>query len=133
MGKFIFKKFRTGPMLGARINFIMSCISLLFPKALVGMVIAGLFFDSQTYLSQLMFGTIIASTAPAVFYALRHKDSDLLWAYAYGLFWMASLWWITPWSILTAKNGKWLTRELPQQSPIPAGKTSLQLGVGTAA
>lgn len=134
MGKFIFKKFRTGSMIGARINFIMSCISLIFPKALVGMFIACLFFDSQTYLSQLMFGTVIASTAPAVFYAMRRKDSDLLWAYAYGLFWMASLWWITPWSILTAKNGNWLTRELPQQGPVPAaGKTSLRLGVGTAA
>jgi hyaluronan synthase len=133
MGKFIFKKFRTGSMIGARINFIMSCISLIFPKALVGMFIAFLFFDSQTYLSQLMFGTVIAATAPAVFYAIRLKDSDLLWAYAYSLFWMASLWWITPWSILTAKNGKWLTRELPQQRPVPNSKTSLQLGVGTAA
>jgi hyaluronan synthase len=133
MGKFMFKKFRTGSMLGARINFIMSCISLIFPKALVGMLIAFLFFDSQTYLSQLMFGTIIASTAPAVFYAIRQRDSDLLWAYAYGLFWMASLWWITPWSILTAKNGSWLTRELPQQRPVPSSKTNLQLGVGAAA
>jgi len=133
MGKFIFKKFRTGSTFGARVNFIMSCISLIFPKALVGMFISCLFFDSQTYLSQLMFGTVIASTAPAVFYAMRRKDSDLLWAYAYGLFWMASLWWITPWSILTAKNGNWLTRELPQERPIPNGKRNLQLGLGTAA
>lgn len=132
MGKFIFKKFRTGSVIGARINFIMSCISLIFPKALVGMFIACLFFDSQTYLSQLMFGTVIASTAPAVFYAMRRRDSDLLWAYAYGLFWMASLWWITPWSLLTAKNGSWLTRELPGQSTVPSA-TSLQLDVGTAA
>jgi hyaluronan synthase len=133
MGKFVFKKFRSGSATGARVNFITSCLSLVFQKALIGMVAACMFFAPQVYLSQLMFGTVIASTAPAIFYVLRRKDSDLLWAYAYGLFWLAGLWWITPWAMLTARNGKWLTRQLPQGRPVPTSKRELRLNLGTAA
>lgn len=133
MGRFIFKKFRAGSAGGARVNFIMSCINLIVPKAMAGVIIGFVFLRPQTYLSQLMFGTVVASTAPAVFYALQKKDTDSFWAYAYGLFWFAGLWWITPWAILTARNGNWLTRQLPGEKPETAGKRIMRLGLETAA
>ncbi|MGA2915048.1 MAG: glycosyltransferase [Sedimentisphaerales bacterium] len=122
MGRFIFRKFRNDSMSGARINFIMSCINLVIPQTIVGLLIGLIFMQPQTYLSQIMLGTVLASTAPAFFYVLQKKNSDALWAYAYGLFWFVGLWWITPWSVLTARNGNWLTRQLPKGKSIsPVG------------
>jgi hyaluronan synthase len=80
-----------------------------------------------------MLGTIIAATAPAVFYALQKKNSDSLWAYAYGLFWFVGLWWITPWAVVTCRNGNWLTRQLPKGKPQAAGKRIIQLSLEAAA
>jgi len=133
MAVFIFKKFRCGSMSGARVNFIMSCINLVFPQVIASLIIGFIFFRPQIYLSQLMLGVVIASTAPAAFYALRKKDSDSLWAYAYGLFWFVGLWWITPWAIATCRNGNWLTRQLPTEGPMMPGKRILPAELGTAA
>lgn len=133
MGKFIFRKFRCGSMSGARVNFIMSCINLALPKVLAGVVMGFIFLRAQTYLSQIMFGTVIASTVPAVFYAYRNKSSDSIWAYAYGLFWLVGLWWITPWAIATCRNGSWLTRQLPTEGPVTPSKRVLPTELGTAA
>ena len=67
----------------------------------------------SVYLSQVLFGAVIASTAPAIFYALRRRSSEAIWSYAYGLFWLSGLWWVSIWAVLTMRNGKWLTRDLP--------------------
>lgn len=133
MGKFIFKKFRSGAMGGARINFIMSCLNLISFHGIASMIIGFTFLRPQIYLSQLLFGAVIASTAPAVFYMIQRKHSDSLWIYPYGLLWLAGLWWITPWAILTARNGNWLTRQHPGESPLTPGKKVLQLDIRTAA
>jgi hyaluronan synthase len=135
MAAFIFKKFRRGSMSGARVNFIMSCINIVVPQAIASLIIGFIFLRPQIYLSQLMLGVVISSTAPAVFYALRKKNSDSLWAYAYGLFWFAGLWWITPWAIATCRNGNWLTRQLPTERPLTPGRRILSVpaGLGTAA
>ncbi|OQA01402.1 MAG: Poly-beta-1,6-N-acetyl-D-glucosamine synthase [Planctomycetes bacterium ADurb.Bin401] len=116
MAKFIFKKFRKGSRIGAWINFFMSSISMLLPQAAVSAFLATAFFDPQVYISQVAFGTILASTLPTAFYIIRRRSSDALWAYAYGLFWMAALWWITMWALITMGNGKWLTRDMPADS-----------------
>jgi hyaluronan synthase len=133
MGKFIFRKFRSGSMSGARINFLMSCVNLIIPQAIASLFIGFIYMQPQVYLSQIMLGTIIAATAPAVFYALQKKNSDSLWAYAYGLFWFAGLWWITPWAVVTCRNGNWLTRQLPKGKPQAAGKRIIQLSLEAAA
>jgi hyaluronan synthase len=133
MATFIFRKFRSGPMSGARINFIMSCINLVFPHVIASLILGFIFIRPQIYLSQLMLGVVVASTAPAVFYAWRKKNSDSLWAYAYGLFWFVGLWWITPWAIITARNGNWLTRQLPIRRPTAPDRRILPVELGTAA
>jgi hyaluronan synthase len=114
MAEFIFKKFRKGSRYGAILNFITSVFVMIVPQAIIGAIMCAMFMDPQVYISQVAFATFLASTIPAIFYSIRHKSSESLWAYAYGLFWLVALWWITPWSIITMGNGKWLTRELPQ-------------------
>jgi hyaluronan synthase len=132
MGEFIFKKFRKGSRYGAIINFIMSILVMIIPQAIVGAVMCAMFMDPQVYISQVALGTVLASTVPVIFYSIRHRNSDALWAYAYGLFWLVALWWITPWSIITMSNGKWLTRELPQTRQDIITRISIFLGLKAA-
>ena len=131
MARFIFRKFRSGSMSGARINFLTSCGGVIIPQIIVSMLIGLLYMQPQVYFSQIMLGTVLASSAPAVFYALQKKDSDALWAYAYGLFWLVGLWWISPWAVITARNGSWLTRQLP--NPVTPPKRIVSMGLGAAA
>jgi hyaluronan synthase len=64
---------------------------------------------------------MIAASASSIFYAVRHRSSNALWAFAYSIFWIAALSWITLFAIFTARNGKWLTRQIEQ--PKPVGRT----------
>ncbi|MGD0784257.1 MAG: glycosyltransferase [Sedimentisphaerales bacterium] len=118
MVKFMFKKFRKDTS-GARVNFIVSFINPVVSRILVFAVAGWMLVQPSVYLSQVLFGAVIASTAPAVFYLLRRRSSEAIWSYAYGLFWLSGLWWISIWAVLTMRNGKWLTRDLP------AGKTPI--------
>jgi len=115
MATFIFTAFRRAGTKGARVNFLTACTNLLMPRALLGALIIGASVDTQAYLLQLLAGTSIWACAPAVFYALRRKTSDALYAFSYSVFWLFGLSWITPYAILTAANGNWLTRNLAAQ------------------
>jgi hyaluronan synthase len=52
-----------------------------------------------------IFGTIMQS-----YYWMKERDSDCIYGVLYSLFWFTCLWWVVPYSILTANNGKWGTR-----------------------
>jgi hypothetical protein len=55
------------------------------------------------------------------YYYAKEKDSDCIYGVLYSLFWFTCLWWVVPYSILTANNGSWMTRSLPQAAGAPAG------------
>jgi len=117
MFKYIFKKFRTDSASGARVNFIISFVNPVVSRLLFFGVAGWLLTQPYVYLSQLLFGGAVASTAPVVFYMMRRRNSDAIWAYVYGWFWLTGLWWISIWAVLTMRNGKWLTRDLPNGTP----------------
>ncbi len=117
MSTFIFSRFRRAHTTGARINFLTACINLLMPRALLGGLLTSISIDAQDYLLQLLAGSSIWASVPAVFYALRRKTSDALYVFAYAAFWLLGLCWITPYAMLTPANGKWLTRNLGTDIP----------------
>ena len=121
MGKFIFKKFRQTPASGARVNFLLSLISLIMPQLLFVGLLFCVYWQPAVFLIQILMASSLVAIVPALFYAWRRHSSDAVWAFVYGAFWFFGLAWITPWSILTARNGKWLTRDLPEtvQPPPP--------------
>jgi hypothetical protein len=61
---------------------------------------------------QLMFGAVLSACAPAAFYAMRHRSSNALWAFAQNIFAMVALSWILPYSLFTCHKDHWLTREI---------------------
>ena len=114
MGKFIFKKFRQTPTSGARVNFLLSLISLILPQILFCGMLFCVYWQPAVFLIQILMASVLIAIVPALFYAWRRHSSDAVWAFVYGAFWFFGLAWITPWSILTVHNGKWLTRDLPE-------------------
>ena len=117
MGQFIFTKFRTTSAVGARLNFLISLNNLLFPRILLLVLLLIILSEPGTLLCQMLAGASIVACVSAIFYAVRHRSSNALWAYAYSIFWIVGLSWITPYALMTARNGKWLTREIRGRKP----------------
>jgi len=110
MNKFIFKNFRPQNKLGARIIYFNQWLNILMAIPLVILMLVFIFSDPLLYICAGLSGIFIFSSIQMLFYAMRNKVTDALWAYPYSIFYMFALWWIVPYSILTVKNGGWLTR-----------------------
>ncbi|WP_417940136.1 glycosyltransferase [Flavobacterium sp. RS13.1] len=115
MAKYVFKNFRTGSKIGTRLLYldqtakiIMSVPFLLFMFFFIA--IHPLLFFSSTLVS-----IFIISSFPAFFYAKKYNFSEAIWAYSYSIFYSFSLFWITPYAIITAHKKGWLTRGLSEK------------------
>lgn len=116
---FTFRKFREGPMSGARINLIQQLFAMVAPPLFLGAIILCLFWKPHIFLLQILIGTAIWSSVPAIIYAMRHRSSEALWAYAYGGFYFAALSWISAYSLFTMHRSGWLTRQTPATPAAP--------------
>ena len=116
MSSFAFRKFREGPMLGARINLLLSWLRLTnFQLLLLGTALC-FFMEPVISAVQILAGVVIASSVPAGLYCWRQRSSEGLWAYAYGIFWLVALSWITPYALLTPHKSGWLTRHKTEKT-----------------
>jgi len=113
MARFIFTRFRPARRLGAQVNFLLSVINLFGATVMVFGTLACLLWQPQVFLAQILFGAELMAAIPGTFYALKYRNSNALWAFAYSVFWLAGLAWISPYALVTAGNNNWLTRALP--------------------
>jgi hyaluronan synthase len=111
-GKFCWKPFRKRFWLLAIVDWALNCGEMVFPYILIAAsLIYGLInpFFALKYISMiLMFSGVMQ-----LYYVMRERDSDFIYGILYNLFWFTCLWWVVPYSILTANNGSWMTRTLP--------------------
>lgn len=112
MGTFIFRKFRSGSAIGARVNFLLSCFGIVVPQILLAGMAMCVVWRPEVFVMQVLFGAVLTACVPAGFYALRHRSSNALWAFAQHIFAVAALSWIMPYSIVTCGKDGWLTREI---------------------
>src|SRR5690554_1256951 len=115
MSKFAFSNFREGSKLGSRILLANQWLKLVmaYPALLLMfyfMINYPLLFFTTSFVGILAFSSI-----QVLFYAVRHNLKEAFWAYPYSLFYMFSLFWITPYAIATAGRGGWLTRGLQEK------------------
>jgi len=111
MGKFAFTNFRKGPKWGARLLLIMQWKKVLLAYPMLLLTIWTVFHYPLLFLSSTLVGILLFSSIQAYFFATKNKDSkEALWAYSYSLFYVFSLFWITPFAIATAGRRGWLTR-----------------------
>src|SRR5690554_6249971 len=87
------------------------CISCL-DSYVLSLVFYPLLFLSSTIISVALFSII-----PALYYGIKYSKMNSLWIFTYNLFYFFTLFWITPYAILTANRRGWLTRE--QNEAIP--------------
>jgi hyaluronan synthase len=112
MASFIFKQFRNTSRIGSWVNFITSVADVAIPRLLITLAVLFAFARPDMIAVQLTIGALIATAVQGTFYCLRRKTGDAVWAFAYSLFAAFALSWIAPYAIVTAGNGKWLTREI---------------------
>ena len=112
MTKFAFTNFREGSKVGTRIILIDEWLKILLSIPLIiTLLILLITFPLLTIITTLA-GILIFSSIQMLFFAKNHSIYHSLWAYPYSIFYAFSLFWITPYSIITVRKGGWLTRGL---------------------
>ncbi|MBU2550921.1 MAG: glycosyltransferase family 2 protein, partial [Proteobacteria bacterium] len=114
MSGFAFKHFRDTPALGARINLIMSWFGMTVGEVLKTMALLYLLAYPLTVGYGMIAGGTLAALFPGIFYIMRHRSSNFLYAFPYSIFWMFGLSWISLYALFTPQKSAWLTRDLPQ-------------------
>jgi len=110
--------FRKRYRLLANTEWALSVTDMFLPYALiVASLIYGI-INPFFMLKYLSFIIIFASIMQSYYY-LKERNSDCIYGVLYSLFWFTCLWWVVPYSILTANNGSWMTRTLPSNPALP--------------
>jgi hyaluronan synthase len=111
LGSFVFKPFREGGTAGARFNFLLQVLVMLKSPVMLAVAV-GCFFRWPLEIGlNMLLGVVLSSSVPAAFYLWRCRQSDALWAYPYGLFWLIGLSWIPIFAFATPHRTGWLTRQ----------------------
>lgn len=110
MNKFAFSNFKSGNKIGERFIFINQWVKLLLAFPIVLLMFYFLFSNPVLYITSALASAFIFSSIQMIFFSVKYNFKDSLWAYPYSVFYMFALFWIFPFSIVTVKNGGWLTR-----------------------
>ncbi|MDA3613836.1 glycosyltransferase [Polluticaenibacter yanchengensis] len=110
MSKFAFGNFRQGPKTGTRLLLLDQWLKVILSYPLMALMFVFIFTHPVLFFSSILVSILVFSSVQAIFYAKRHNLSESFWAYPYSIFYTFALFWITPYAILTAGRGGWLTR-----------------------
>lgn len=115
MAKFVFSNFREGSKFGTRILFINQSLKIIMAFPAMLFMLFFIVMHPLLFISSTLLGILIVSSFPVLFYAKRYSVWQSFWAYSYSIFYTFSLFWITPYAIVTASKSGWLTRGLSQK------------------
>ncbi len=113
MGKFAFTKFRSESTLGPRILLTMQWVKVVMAYPLLLLLLSFVFTHPLLFVCTSLVGILIFSSIQMFFYAKKYNLAEAFLAYTYSIFYMFTLFWITPYAIATASRRGWLTRDLP--------------------
>lgn len=111
MSKFAFGKFRTASTLKPRILLFNQWLSVIsaYPS-LIAMLLIIVSYP-RLFFSSTIVSVAIFSIIPAVYYGMKYSKRNSIWIFTYNIFYSFTLFWITPYAILTASRRGWLTRK----------------------
>lgn len=112
MSKFAFKNFRKGPKTGTRILLLSQWMKVILAYPMLLLMLHFVISYPLLFVSSALATILVFSSVQVFFYAKTHNWKDSLWAYSYSIFYTFSLFWITPYAILTAGRSGWLTRSI---------------------
>lgn len=110
MSKYVFTNFREGAKSGTRLLFLSQSLKIIMSYPFILFMLFFIITHPILFFSSTLFGILIFSSFPVLFYANRYKLSESLWAYSYSILYTFALFWITPYAIATASKRGWLTR-----------------------
>ncbi len=111
---FCWKPFRKRYWLHANIDFVLNALEMVLPYLLIVASLVYSIFNPFFGLKYLAY-VIMVSTAMQGYYIKQERNTDFIYGILYSVFWFTVMWWVVPYSVLTANNGKWGTRTLPGQ------------------
>jgi hyaluronan synthase len=112
ISRFVFGKFRPDGAVGIRINVLMGCLNLTVGQIMRLFGLAMLIYLPLVVVPKLIVGTAIAACAPGLFYFLRYRSVNAVWALPYSFLWLTCLSWIGFYALLTPHKNGWLTRDI---------------------
>jgi hyaluronan synthase len=122
---FCWKPFRKRYWLHANVEWALSVLDMVFPYVFITASLLYGIINPFFMLKYLAFIVIFAGIMQAYYY-MKERDSDCIYGVLYSLFWFTCLWWVVPYSILTANNGSWMTRNVSagiSNGTLPAAAT----------
>lgn len=121
MSRFAFSRFRAGNRVKPRLLLFNQWIAILaaYPSLIAMLFICASY--PRLFLSSTVVSVALFSMVPALYYGLKYSFRKSGWIFTYNLFYSFSLFWITPFAILTARRRGWLTRELSAGNPPDSG------------
>jgi hyaluronan synthase len=115
MAQYVFMNFRNESKLGTRLLYIDQTLKIIMSYPFLIFMFVFIAFHPILFIGSTLLSILIVSSFSVVFYAKRYSFSEALWAYSYSVFYTFSLFWITPYAIVTAHKKGWLTRGLTVQ------------------
>lgn len=110
--RFAFRRFRPDGALGLRINVFIGLMNLTIGQLMRLLGVAILISMPLVVVPKMIVAAALASCAPGLFYSIRYKSEQGIWAIPYSYFWMAVLAWISFYALLTPHKTGWMTREI---------------------
>lgn len=115
MSKYVFTNFRDGNKSGTRLLFLSQSLKIIMSYPFMLFMLFFIVTHPVLFLTSTLFGILVLSSFPVLFYAKRYNVSESIWAYAYSILYTFGLFWITPYAIATASRRGWLTRGLAEK------------------
>ena len=112
MTKFAFSDFRKETKFDARFLLINQWIKVILSIPFTLLMFYLIISNPILFLSSTFFGIFIFSSLQAFLYTKKYNFLESLWFYTYSIFYTFTLFWITPYAIITAGKKGWLTREI---------------------
>lgn len=112
MTKFAFSNFRKEQKFDARFLLINQWIKVILSIPFTLLMFYLIISNPILFLSSTFFGIFIFSTVQVILYSKKYNFLESLWFYTYSIFYTFTLFWITPYAIVTAGKKGWLTREI---------------------
>lgn len=110
MSKYVFTNFREGAKSGTRLLFLSQSLKIIMSYPFILFMLFFIVTHPILFFSSTLFGILIFSSFPMLFYAKRYNLSESFWAFSYSILYTFALFWITPYAIATASKRGWLTR-----------------------
>lgn len=115
--------FRKRFWLSANLDWALNSLEMILPYVVIATFLVYGLFNPLFMLRYLAVATVF-SALMQIYYIKQERNSDWVYGILYSLFWFTCMWWVVPYSVLTASNGSWMTRTLPATAGAAAPATA---------